>query len=81
MAESTVTTTTVYLETDEYRQLKEIARKQGRKTAAVLREAVSEYTRRHGRKAKPRSVGAGRSGRHDLSERADELLEGMGRSK
>jgi hypothetical protein len=73
--------TTVYLDDDDYLRLKSIARQQGRKTAALVREAVSAYTRVHSNYKKPRSLGAGRSGRGDLSERADKLLAGMGRSK
>jgi hypothetical protein len=75
------TKTTVYLDRTEYLQLKAIARREGRKTAAVIRTAVAEYARRHARKAKPRSVGIGRSGRNDLSERAERLLTGFGRSR
>ncbi len=76
---STLVKTTVYLTDAEYRRLKELAREQHRPTAELVREAVAEYAQRHGRKARPRSLGAGRSGRHDLSERAEELLDGMGR--
>ncbi|MGH7319860.1 MAG: hypothetical protein ACRELA_09605 [Candidatus Rokuibacteriota bacterium] len=74
-----VTKTTVYLDTVIYRRVKAIARAQGRPPAALVREAVAEFARRHGRRAIPRSVGAGRSGRGDLSERAEDLLKGMGR--
>lgn len=74
------TKTTVYLDSADYRRLKAIARVQGRPPAALLRDAVAEYTRRHGRRGAPRSVGAGRSGRGDISERAEALLEGMGRT-
>lgn len=73
------TKTTVYLDSADYRRLKAIARTQGRTPAALVRDAVAEYARRHGRRKIPRSLGAGRSGRGDLSERAEELLEGMGR--
>ncbi|MGH9381939.1 MAG: ribbon-helix-helix protein, CopG family [Thermoanaerobaculia bacterium] len=76
---SSVTKTTVYLHRADYRRLQAIAREQERPTAAVIREAVAEYAQKHGRKDKPRSLGAGRSGRGDLSERAEELLAGMGR--
>jgi hypothetical protein len=44
-----------------------------------VREAVAEYARRHARVPAPRTLGAGRSGRPDLGERAEELLGGMGR--
>jgi len=73
--------TTVYLDSDDYLRLKAIARRQGRKPAALVREAVSQYARRHAGRAKPRSLGAGHSGRSDVSERAEKLLEGIGRAK
>jgi Ribbon-helix-helix protein, copG family len=75
-----VTRTTVYLDRADYERLKVIARARHRPPAALIREAVAEYVRRHGGRRLPRSVGAGRSGRGDLSERAEELLAGMGRS-
>lgn len=72
------TKTTVYLDAADYRQLKSLARAEGRAAAELIREAVSEYTRRRAGSTRPHSVGAGRSGRGDLSERAEELLQGMG---
>jgi hypothetical protein len=69
--------TTVYLPEADYRRLKAMARKQKRTTAELVREAVAQYAGR--RAAKPRSLGIGHSGRADLSERAEELLKGMGR--
>ena len=72
--------TTVYLDDSDYLRLKSMARQQGRKTAELVREAVSQYARRGGTK-KPRSLGMGRSGRGDVAERAEALLKGMGRSK
>jgi hypothetical protein len=74
------TKTTVYLDADDYLRLKRIARREGRKTAELVREAVAEYARKRGRAA-PRSVGAGRSGKGDLSERAEALLRGLGRRR
>jgi hypothetical protein len=44
-----------------------------------LRKAVAELVAREAKARRPRSLGAGRSGRGDLSERAEELLKGMGR--
>jgi hypothetical protein len=73
--------TTVYLDSGDYLRLKSLAQKQGRKTAELVREAVSEYARAHAGSKKPRSLGAGRSGRGDVSERANQLLKGLGRSK
>jgi len=74
------TKTTVYLDRDDYALLKHLARRKGRKTAELVREAVAEYARKHGQEA-AQSIGAGRSGSGDLSERAEELLRGMGRTK
>jgi hypothetical protein len=76
---SELTKTTLYLSESDYRLLKAMARREGRPAAALVREAVAEYSRSRGAKRRPRSLGAGRSGRGDVSERAEELLGGMGR--
>lgn len=75
---SDVTRTTVYLDSDAYRRLKQLARAQGRPTAELVREAVAEYAERHGGRQRPRSIGAVRSGLGDLAERAEERLNGFG---
>lgn len=72
--------TTVYLDGDDYRRLKTIAREAGRAPAELVREAVSEYARRHGRRRLPKSLGAGRGPSNDGGARAEELLAGFGRS-
>ena len=72
--------TTVYLDSDDYRRLKAIAREAGRAPAELVREAVSEYARRHGRRRLPKSLGAGRGATDDGGSRAEELLTGFGRS-
>lgn len=74
------TKTTVYLDADAYRRLKRLAREQGRPTAALVREAVAEYAERHARRSLPSSIGSVRSGLGDLSERAEEYLDGFGAS-
>ena len=71
--------TTVYLDADDYRALKRIAQRAGRAPAELVREAVAEYTVRHARGQKPKSVGAFTGRRRDLGERAEELLAGLGR--
>jgi predicted transcriptional regulator len=71
--------TTLYLDGDDYRKLKRIAARKGRPPAALVREAVAEYVGRHPVSPAPKSVGAFSSGRGDLSERAEELLDGFGR--
>jgi len=70
--------TTVYLNRADYLRLQQLARRRGKPAAELVREAVAEYARRHAGAAVPRSLGAGRSGRGDLAERAEDLLEGLG---
>jgi predicted transcriptional regulator len=70
--------TTLYLDSAEYRKLKRIAEQRKVAPAALVREAVAEYVARHAPAQMPRSVGAFRSGRGDLSERAEALLDGFG---
>jgi hypothetical protein len=71
--------TTVYLDAADYRRLKAIARAQGRPPAELVREAVARYTAAEMPARRARCVGAGASRRGDLSERAEELLAGLGR--
>ena len=71
--------TTVYLDAEDYRRLKALARARKQKPAHLLREAVAEYTARQLPRKRARSIGAGDSRRGDLSERAEELLAGFGR--
>ena len=70
--------TTVYLDRSDYHRLKAHAEAEGRSAAELVREAVAEYARRRMPARRPSSIGSGRSGRGDISERAEELLEGMG---
>ena len=72
--------TTVYLDDQAYARLKRIAKVQGRSTASLVREAVTEYAARHDVRSRPKSIGAFHSKRRDLSERAEDLLQGFGRS-
>ena len=76
-----LTKTTVYLREADYRRLKAIARGEKRATAELIRDAIAQYTRRRFRKREPRSLGSGRSGRGDLSERAEQLLKNLGRQR
>lgn len=71
--------TTVYLDPADYRRLKAVACRQKRSAAALIREAVANFARQFGRRSRPRSVGSGRSGRGDLSERTEQLLRGIGK--
>lgn len=70
--------TTIYLDPEDYRRLKALARVQGRPSAELVREAVAEYVKARAGTGMPSSIGAFRSGRRDLSERTDELLTGFG---
>lgn len=72
--------TTVYLEADEYRRLKALARAQGRSAAELIRIAVADYTTRHEGPGLPTSLGIARSGDGTLSERVEELLDDFGAS-
>lgn len=76
-----VTKTTVYLDADDYQRIKDIARAEARPPAELVREAVSEYAERKRPRRRPSSVGAGRSGRGDVAERAEQLLSGMGQRR
>jgi hypothetical protein len=71
--------TTVYLDGGDYQALKRIAQRAGRPPAELVREAVAEYAVRHAGRRAPKSVGAFSGRRRDVSERAEELLAGMGR--
>lgn len=81
LAYMATTRTTVYLSADDYRRLKALARASGRSTAELVREAVAQYAKRHAPRVRPGSVGAGKSGRGDVGERAEQLLRGMGRRR
>lgn len=72
--------TTLYLDPLVYRRLKALAKEQGRPVAELVREAVAEYAARHAPSVVPASLGMGRSGRSDLSERSEDLLGGMGKA-
>ena len=70
--------TTVYLDAAHYRRLKAMAAADGRSAAELIRAAVSEYARRRAPGTLPRSLGAAASGEGQLSELAEDLLQGMG---
>lgn len=70
--------TTVYLDRGAYRRLKALAAERARPVAELIREAVGDFALRQSHAERPSSIGIGRSGRGDLSERVDDLLRGMG---
>ena len=72
--------TTLYLDEREYRRLKQIAQRRGRKPAELVREAVSEYTARHEQdRAAPASIGAFASSKRDLASRDEDYLSDLGK--
>ncbi len=72
--------TTLYVDDAAYRRLKRLGRLKGVPPAQLVREAVAQYLATQEIPRVPKSLGAFRSGRHDLSERAEELLTGFGTS-
>jgi hypothetical protein len=68
--------TTLYLGDEEFALLKQASEQEGVSQGAIITSALKSYFR--GRLRKARSIGAGRSRRGDLSERAEELLAGLG---
>jgi hypothetical protein len=73
--------TTVYLDEIDYRRLKRVAASRRVPPARLLREAVAEYVARHDTPKRARSLGAFRSGRGDLSAKAESLLKGFGEKR
>jgi len=71
--------TTVYLVEADYRRLQTLARRRDVAAADLVREAVSQYARSEAPRRRPSSLASARSGRRDLSQRAEELLRGFGR--
>lgn len=71
--------TTLYLEEETAAALKRIARSQGRSQSEVIREALARYARGEPPPA-PQGVGRYRSGRRDVSARAEEILRRRARA-
>jgi len=68
--------TTLYLEDELRARIARVAKETGRSQAEVIRDALRAFFLR---RKKPRSIGLGKGG-PDLSDRAEELLEGFGES-
>lgn len=66
--------TTLYLEDEIRERIARVAKATGRSQADVIRDALRTVFLR---RKKPRSIGLGKGGR-DLSDRAEDLLEGFG---
>lgn len=69
--------TTLYLDETTMLRLRQLSKKQGRQQSALIREALDAYLDRNDKRPMPKGVGAYSSGRSDISERAEELLDGM----
>ena len=65
--------TTVYLDPLTAMTLRQLAGSQGRSQAELIREALAIYTRQ-AKRPMPKGTGQHRSGRSDVSERAEELF-------
>jgi metal-responsive CopG/Arc/MetJ family transcriptional regulator len=73
--------TTVFVDEDVLRKLREVAKREKCTVAEVTRKALQEYiSRRRSKRSRLSLIGVGRSGRKDVAERAEELLgKGFGR--
>jgi len=70
---ATALKTTVNLDRDNVAALREMSRSQSRSQAELIQEANRRFARRVKRTAM-QGIGAFRSGRSDISEKAEELL-------
>ncbi len=68
--------TTLYLDDEIYEQIRRRAESSGKTQASIIREALASFLAASA--PRPSSIGLGDSGQGDLSERVEELLEGMG---
>jgi hypothetical protein len=74
--------TTVYLEEEIAVAIRNFAESQNRSQAEIIREALARYVeeiQRTSRRPPISGVGAYRSGRSDVSERAEEILREQAR--
>jgi len=78
--EGTMMKTTLELEAETAEMLERLAREQDRPPGDVIREALAVYSARSS-SATIRGIGAYRSGRSDVSERAEELLRASARER
>ena len=68
--------TTLYIEDQELVLLRQVSEQEGVAQGAIISRALRSYFRARLKKAK--SIGMGRSGRRNLSENTDVLLDGFG---
>lgn len=73
--------TTVFMDEDLLRRLRQIAKRQDITLSDVMRRALERYvSRRQPKRPTLSLIGIGRSGRKDVAEHAEELLrKGFGR--
>jgi metal-responsive CopG/Arc/MetJ family transcriptional regulator len=73
--------TTVFVDEDLLRKLRDIAKRENSSVSEVTRKALVEYvSRRRPKRSRLSLVGIGRSGRKDVAERSEDLLrKGFGR--
>ena len=68
--------TTIFLDESLERRLKQLARREGKSFAAVVREAMAQYLAKGGMQkgSLPSITGMGDSGRSDISSHVDDFL-------
>jgi metal-responsive CopG/Arc/MetJ family transcriptional regulator len=73
--------TTIFVDEDVLRKLREIARRENTTLSEAIRAALARYvSRRQPKRSRLSLVGVGRSGRTDVAEHAEEFLgKGFGR--
>jgi len=73
--------TTIFADEEVFRKIRQIAKRENCTVSEVTRKALVAYvSRRRPPKSRLSLVGIGRSGRKDVAERSEELLEkGLGR--
>ena len=71
---------TVYFDEETALSLRQLAQAQGRSQAELVRDAVMQYVPQANR-PEPKGIGAYRSGRSDISGRAEELLKSVTRER
>jgi predicted transcriptional regulator len=72
--------TTVKLPDELDARLRHEAQRRGTTVSELTREAIEAHLGHPGRRRKLLAAGAGRSGRHDVAERIEEILAGEVRS-
>jgi len=67
--------TTIFADDGLLNEFKELSKEENKSVAEMVREAMAQYVRqRHQKRKKLSFIGIGASGRHDVSEKHEELL-------